>query len=1213
MSQLNFFGPARKRIGPGLGFVRPGPLLQRQIRNSINRRRSTSPPCAGGGFFSTLFPARRAAPPSIAAPLLLPNSAGAFPRKVLTRAQGTGDRSSAADTDEEAFSWSSIILPFLFPALGGLLFGYDIGATSGAAISLRSAELSGTTWFNLSAVQLGLVVSGSLYGALAGSLIVYPIADFLGRRRELIIAAVLYFFGGLVTGFAPNLNVLIIGRLLYGIGIGLAMHGAPLYIAEMSPSQIRGTLISLKELFIVLGILLGFLVGSVQIDAVGGWRYMYGLSAPLAALMGAGMLSLPPSPRWLLLRAVQGKGSLEEYKQKAINALGKLRGRPAGDRLSERQIEDTLISLKSAYDEQEQEGSFLEVFEGASLKAFIIGGGLVLFQQITGQPSVLYYAAAILQSAGFSAAADATRVSVVIGVFKLLMTGIAVLKVDDLGRRPLLIGGVGGIVVSLFLLAAYYKVLSDFPVVAVAALLLYVGSYQEHPLHAWVNASTSVQPEFDPHDRAWAEGELDDVPLLPEFETPPAPKRQKKTVGARGRSTKHGISIADLDTIEEDIDDETPEPSDNVSFGPISWLMVSEIFPLRTRGRGISLAVLTNFGSNALVTFAFSPLKELLGPADLFILFASIALVSLLFVFFYVPETKGLSLEEIEAKILNPPATLRGNRRRQTELIRAETMDLDCATWRPAPSPVCGRCGVRKLIHRVLSFLPSPQTRAQQQKITEVRASELSRSPTAPSNLFLFIAPPSPHGLWLGLLQRTEASESTSVTGSIHNPTLRPPSARWPPPSPPSGSSTECRLRGSGSGAPLQSSAFLGATLKKVKPSHGGRISTGTFKVLAADLDEGKQTSGDRWGGLSTDISDDQQDITRGKGLGGLYIAPAFMDKLVVHITKNFMSLPNIKVPLILGIWGGKGQGKSFQCELVFAKMGINPIMMSAGELESGNAGEPAKLIRQRYREAADIIKKGKMCCLFINDLDAGAGRLGGTTQYTVNNQMVNATLMNIADNPTNVQLPGMYNKQENPRVPIIVTGNDFSTLYAPLIRDGRMEKFYWAPTRDDRIGVCTGIFRSDNVPREEVVKLVDTFPGQSIDFFGALRARVYDDEVRKWIAEIGVDNVGRRLVNSLDGPPTFEQPKMSLEKLLEYGNMLVQEQENVKRVQLADKYLSEAALGDANQDAMKTGTFYGKAAQQVNIPVPEGCTDRGATNFDPTARSDDGSCVYNL
>ncbi|KAL3647310.1 Ribulose bisphosphate carboxylase/oxygenase activase 2, chloroplastic [Castilleja foliolosa] len=419
-------------------------------------------------------------------------------------------------------------------------------------------------------------------------------------------------------------------------------------------------------------------------------------------------------------------------------------------------------------------------------------------------------------------------------------------------------------------------------------------------------------------------------------------------------------------------------------------------------------------------------------------------------------------------------------------------------------------------------------------------------------------------------------------------------------------------LNGCGGGAAVPTSSFLGSSLKKLNSVYVPKACSSNFKVVA-EIDDKKQTDSDRWKGLITDISDDQQDIARGKGmtdslfqaptgmgthdavlssyeylsqglktynfdntLDGFYIARAFMEKLIVHISKNFMTLPNIKVPLILGIWGGKGQGKSFQCELVFAKMGINPIMMSAGELESGNAGEPAKLIRQRYREAADIIKKGKMSCLFINDLDAGAGRMGGTTQYTVNNQMVNATLMNIADNPTNVQLPGMYNKDENPRVPIIVTGNDFSTLYAPLIRDGRMEKFYWAPTREDRVGVCKGIFRTDNVPEEAVIKIVDSFPGQSIDFFGALRARVYDDEVKKWIGEVGVENIGRKLVNSREGPPKFEQPKMTVEKLLEYGMMLVEEQENVKRVQLAEKYMSEAALGDANKDSISRGAFYG-------------------------------------
>jgi hypothetical protein len=509
----------------------------------------------------------------------------------------------------------------------------------------------------------------------------------------------------------------------------------------------------------------------------------------------------------------------------------------------------------------------------------------------------------------------------------------------------------------------------------------------------------------------------------------------------------------------------------------------------------------------------------------------------------------------------------------------------------------------------------------------------------------------------------------------------------------------------------------------------------GKWASLAAEAPkaaEAQKQKVDRWGALGKDMSDDQQDITRGRGMvdsvfqgaqglggthsaimssydyistaqktlsniaeGGYYIAPAFMDKLVIHITKNFLKLPNIKVPLILGVWGGKGQGKSFQAELVFSMLGINPIVMSAGELESGNAGEPAKLIRQRYREAADIIKKGKMCALFINDLDAGAGRMGGTTQYTVNNQMVNATLMNIADNPTNVQLPGVYNKDTIPRVPIIVTGNDFSTLYAPLIRDGRMEKFYWAPTRDDRVGVCVGIFKEDNIDVKAIETLVDTFPGQSIDFFGALRSRVYDDLVRDWVKNVGVENLQKELVNSKKGPPSFTKPKMTLDILLQYGNMLVEEQENVKRVQYAEEYLSGAALGNANiedagatadrvrgsafvakqpapaaerprepsfessyakqaapvaeppresafakhaapgaekpkessnnfayssraeadrlADRAKESYFAGFAAQQNPPPLKEGCTDPNSKNYDPTARSDNGTCEYDF
>jgi len=354
-----------------------------------------------------------------------------------------------------------------------------------------------------------------------------------------------------------------------------------------------------------------------------------------------------------------------------------------------------------------------------------------------------------------------------------------------------------------------------------------------------------------------------------------------------------------------------------------------------------------------------------------------------------------------------------------------------------------------------------------------------------------------------------------------------------------------------------------------------------------------------RWRGMDAgvDVSDDQQDIGRGaqmvdpvfRGWGNgtheavmssqeyvsqaqrkydtsdnshedYYISPSFYNKMVLHITKNFMNIPRIKVPLILGIWGGKGQGKTFQSDLVYRKLGINPIVMSAGELESGNAGEPAKLVRQRYREASDIIKKGTMSSLFINDLDAGAGRMGAGTQYTVNNQMVNATLMNIADNPTNVQLPGVYKKEEIPRVPIVATGNDFSTLYAPLIRDGRMEKFYWNPTREDRIGICSGIFRDDPINKDDVAVLVDTFPGQSIDFFGSLRSRIYDDVIWEYVQKTGVKSLNANLVNTRN-PPKFDMPQIGLQMLLNYGHKLVEEQDNVKRVQLADEYLEGASL----------------------------------------------------
>jgi ribulose bisphosphate carboxylase small subunit len=305
------------------------------------------------------------------------------------------------------------------------------------------------------------------------------------------------------------------------------------------------------------------------------------------------------------------------------------------------------------------------------------------------------------------------------------------------------------------------------------------------------------------------------------------------------------------------------------------------------------------------------------------------------------------------------------------------------------------------------------------------------------------------------------------------------------------------------------------------------------------------------------------------------YIAPRFLNKLSVHVTKNFLDLSNVKIPLILGIHGRKGEGKSFMCELIFKRMGIGVVYMSGGELESPDAGDPARLIRLRYREAGEWSKvHGKMAALLINDVDAGIGRVDQYTQYTVNTQLVNATLMNIADNPTNVQLPGSYDQEPTRRVPIILTGNDFSTLYAPLIRDGRMEKFYWEPDRSDRIGIVSSIFKVDQVAQTDIETLIDTFPDQAIDFFGALRSRLYDEQVFQFIQAVGLEKVSTRVVNSKEPPPEFHQPDFRLSHLIEVGNQLVAEQSRIKELRLVEEYnkfLYNRRLGETAEEDLGT------------------------------------------
>ncbi|MCG9886878.1 MAG: ribulose bisphosphate carboxylase small subunit [Cyanobacteria bacterium] len=304
------------------------------------------------------------------------------------------------------------------------------------------------------------------------------------------------------------------------------------------------------------------------------------------------------------------------------------------------------------------------------------------------------------------------------------------------------------------------------------------------------------------------------------------------------------------------------------------------------------------------------------------------------------------------------------------------------------------------------------------------------------------------------------------------------------------------------------------------------------------------------------------------------YLSPRYLDKIALHITKNYLNLPKVPVPLILGIHGKKGEGKTFQCNLVFERMGIEAVHVSGGELESPDAGDPARLLRLRYREASELVKvRGRMAVLLINDLDAGAGRFDGLTQYTVNTQLVNATLMNIADNPTNVQLPGSYDAEPVQRIPIVVTGNDFGTLYAPLTRDGRMEKFYWEPLPQERAAVVDGIFEGAGLGAQ----LVERFPEQSIDFFGAIKSRLYDESVRQLLAQVGVEGISDALVkNRSKGLPAIAEPTVSMERLVEIGTALVREQERIGSLHLASRYNPHFESRSDKQGGSANGSAHG-------------------------------------
>jgi len=237
-----------------------------------------------------------------------------------------------------------------------------------------------------------------------------------------------------------------------------------------------------------------------------------------------------------------------------------------------------------------------------------------------------------------------------------------------------------------------------------------------------------------------------------------------------------------------------------------------------------------------------------------------------------------------------------------------------------------------------------------------------------------------------------------------------------------------------------------------------------------------------------------------------LYVPPRFQKAIAVHVVKNIMVLDSFRVPLVLGIHGPSGDGKTYQCEATLAEMDARSFLISGGQLENKNAGEPARLIRETYIEASRHMEKNAgVAVVLINDIDTGVGGWGGLVQYTVNRQTVFGELMHLTDYPTSVAGEAVK------RVPIIVTGNDFTKLYEPFVRAGRMTSFEWKPTSDERSEIVARIF--PELTRDAVGQLlgqVDRKGQLPIAFYSHLRSTLLDDFIWQEIGKVGMrDAVG--------------------------------------------------------------------------------------------------------
>jgi sugar porter (SP) family MFS transporter len=342
-------------------------------------------------------------------------------------------------------------------AIGGLLFGYDTGVISGALLYIKSDLHAGTgaqEW----------IVSTLLLGAMAGAVASGYLADRISRKYTKVISGCIYVVGALGCAFAINVPMLIGFRFVLGLSVGTASFVAPLYISEVSAPRVRGGLVSFNQLAITTGILLSYLVNFAFNDVAGNWRWMLGVAVIPGVALAVGMLTVPHTPRWLMQ-----KGREDDARE----VLNKLR---AGDERAD--VDGEIADIKEAA-ESERSSHLSELFRGRLRPLLWVGLGLAIFQQFVGINTVIYYAPTILSDTGLTKSASITQ-TVFVGVTNVVFTVVAVMLLDRVGRRKLLLTGTVGLTIALAVLGIYFTsstLQQKAGWVALAALLVYIASF----------------------------------------------------------------------------------------------------------------------------------------------------------------------------------------------------------------------------------------------------------------------------------------------------------------------------------------------------------------------------------------------------------------------------------------------------------------------------------------------------------------------------------------------------------------------------------------------------------------------------------------------------------------------------------------------------------------------------------------------------------------